>query len=100
MYQYISLVSVSVDVGPHRDLVGDLTTSVRAAGLRIGYYHSLREWYHPLYVADQENNCSTTDFVDEIVQPTMKDIVMKYNVWQELKFICQACDLVTLGTLA
>ncbi len=40
----------SVDVGPQRDLVGDLAKSVRAAGLHMGLYHSLREWYHPLYI--------------------------------------------------
>lgn len=39
----------SVDLGPHRDLVGDLTSSVVKAGLVMGLYHSLREWYHPLY---------------------------------------------------
>ena len=40
----------SVDLGPKRDLVGDLTQSVRAAGLHMGLYHSLREWYNPLYL--------------------------------------------------
>lgn len=33
----------SVDVGPHRDLAGDLINSVRAEGLRMGYYYSLYE---------------------------------------------------------
>lgn len=41
----------SVDEGPKRDLVGDLTNSVRKAGLRMGLYHSLREWYNPAYIA-------------------------------------------------
>lgn len=40
----------SMDVGPKRDLVGDLTASVKAAGLHMGLYHSLREWFNPLYV--------------------------------------------------
>jgi alpha-L-fucosidase len=31
----------SVDVGPHKDLVGLLTDAVRAKGLRMGLYHSL-----------------------------------------------------------
>ena len=39
-----------MDVGPNRDLVGDLTTSVRATGIHMGLYHSLREWYNPLYI--------------------------------------------------
>jgi len=28
------------DVGPERDLVGDLTEAVRAAGMKMGYYHN------------------------------------------------------------
>ena len=39
----------SVDVGPHRDLVGDLSAAVRSRGLMMGYYYSLYEWYNPLY---------------------------------------------------
>ena len=40
----------SIDEGPKRDLVGDLTASVRKAGLHMGLYHSLREWYNPAYI--------------------------------------------------
>ena len=40
----------SIDEGPKRDLVGDLTASVRKAGLRMGLYHSLREWFNPAYI--------------------------------------------------
>lgn len=34
----------SCDVGPKRDLVGELTGSVRAAGLKMGLYLSMYEW--------------------------------------------------------
>ena len=70
----------SVDVGPKRDLVGDLTASVRKAGLHMGLYHSLREWYNPVYLKDNEDNCSTTTFVDEILIPTLEEMVTKYEV--------------------
>lgn len=33
----------SVDVGPHRDLIGELGAAVKAAGLTFGIYHSLFE---------------------------------------------------------
>ena len=33
----------SVDVGPHRDLCGDLIEAVRAEGLRMGFYYSFYE---------------------------------------------------------
>ena len=70
----------SVDEGPKKDLVGNLTDSVRAAGLHMGLYHSLREWYNPLFLEDNENNCSTTAFVDEVLIPTFHEMVEKYQV--------------------
>ena len=38
----------SQDIGPHRDLIGNLTNSVRGKGLKMGFYHSLNEWYNPI----------------------------------------------------
>ncbi len=34
----------AVEIGPKRDLLGDLTDAVRRKGLRMGYYYSLYEW--------------------------------------------------------
>ena len=76
-----------MDVGPLRDLVGDLTTSVRAAGLHMGLYHSLREWFNPLYLQDNQDNCSTTTFVDEVLIPTLKEMVNKYQVRNQSLFL-------------
>ena len=39
----------SVDVGPHRDLCGDLSTAVKSKGLHMGFYYSLYEWFNPVY---------------------------------------------------
>lgn len=44
-------------------LLGDLAVAVRKQGLRFGTYHSLYEWFHPLYIQDVENNFTTQDFV-------------------------------------
>ncbi len=33
----------SVDVGPHRDLIGELSAAVKAENLTFGVYHSLYE---------------------------------------------------------
>ncbi|MCD6354873.1 MAG: alpha-L-fucosidase [Prolixibacteraceae bacterium] len=63
----------SVDVGPHRDLCGDLSTAVKAAGLHMGFYYSLYEWYNPLY----HNNFKK--YVDDHMIPQMKDLVTRYN---------------------
>jgi alpha-L-fucosidase len=64
----------AVDVGPHRDLLGDLTNSVRKAGLKMGYYYSLLEWYHPLYKKE-----TIDQYVDEHMIPQMKELVINYK---------------------
>lgn len=51
----------SVDVGPHRDLVGELANSIRKLKLHFGVYYSLMDWFHPLYIKDAFYN--TTNFV-------------------------------------
>lgn len=63
----------SVDIGAHRDLCGDLTTAVKDAGLHMGFYYSLYEWYNPLY----HNNLEK--YVDDHMIPQMKDLVTRYQ---------------------
>ncbi len=63
----------SVDVGPHRDLCGELSESVKDAGLHMGFYYSLYEWYNPLY----HNNLEK--YVDDHMIPQMKDLVTRYE---------------------
>jgi alpha-L-fucosidase len=63
----------SVDVGPHRDLCGDLAKAVRARGLKMGFYYSLYEWFHPVYQMDFPR------FVREHFHPQFKDLVMRYQ---------------------
>ncbi|WP_167615738.1 alpha-L-fucosidase [Maribellus sediminis] len=63
----------SVDIGPHRDLCGDLSTAVKDAGLHMGFYYSLYEWYNPLY----KNNLEK--YVDDHMIPQMKDLVTRYE---------------------
>jgi len=63
----------SVDIGPHRDLCGDLTTSVKNKGLHMGFYYSLYEWYNPTYRNDLNS------YVDNHMIPQMKDLVNRYK---------------------
>ncbi len=70
----------AVDVGPHRDLAGDLTDAVKKAGLHMGFYFSLYEWFNPLYKSDLNR------YVDEHMLPQMKDLVNRYRpdiVWPD-----------------
>ena len=46
----------------------------------MGLYHSLREWFNPIYMEDNDNNCSNPKFPDEVLIPTLKEIVNQYQV--------------------
>jgi alpha-L-fucosidase len=64
----------AMDVGPHRDLLGDLTKAVKGKHLKMGYYYSLYEWYNPLY-----NKETINQYVDEHMIPQMKELVNTYQ---------------------
>ncbi|MCC6697034.1 MAG: alpha-L-fucosidase, partial [Candidatus Hydrogenedentes bacterium] len=71
----------SVDIGPHRDLCGDLITAVREQGLRMGFYYSIYEWYNPLYLSGDIEKYAT-----EHMLPQLKDLVQRYKpdlVWPD-----------------
>lgn len=63
----------AVDTGPHRDLAGDLLKTVRAAGLRMGFYYSLYEWYNPLYHKD------VNTYIESHMLPQMKELITNYK---------------------
>lgn len=71
----------SVDVGPHRDIVGELAESIRKSdnGITFGLYHSLFEWFNPLYQSDKYRNFTTQEFVNNKIFPEMKELVNKYK---------------------
>jgi alpha-L-fucosidase len=63
----------SVDTGPKRDLLGDLSAAVRGKGLRMGIYYSLYEWYNPLWLSDKKR------FIAEHMYPQFKDVVTRHR---------------------
>ena len=63
----------SVTGTPKRDLLGDLSTAVRPAGLKMGYYYSLYEWFNPLWLQDKKR------YVAEHMTPQFKDLVTRYK---------------------
>ncbi|KAH9644069.1 hypothetical protein HF086_009782, partial [Spodoptera exigua] len=76
----------SVDVGPKRDLVGELSVAVRKRGLKFGVYHSLYEWYNPIYLQDKNASFETHTFVDTKLWPDLKQIVHDYKpsvIWSD-----------------
>ncbi|XP_065288998.1 tissue alpha-L-fucosidase-like [Dermacentor albipictus] len=75
------------DVGPHRDLVGDLADAVRRrGGMRFGVYHSMMDWYHPLYLADKASGFESALFPPAKAIPELVEIVNRYEpdiVWSD-----------------
>ncbi|HEY3744139.1 MAG TPA: alpha-L-fucosidase [Bryobacteraceae bacterium] len=63
----------AMDIGPKRDLVGDLTAAVRRKGLKMGFYYSLYEWYNPLWLYDKPR------YIREHMTPQFKDLVTRYK---------------------
>ncbi|XP_025781396.1 tissue alpha-L-fucosidase [Puma concolor] len=81
----------SKDVGPHRDLVGELGKAVQKRNMRYGLYHSLLEWFHPLYLLDKKNGFKTQHFVHAKTMPELYDLVYRYEpdlIWSDGEWEC------------
>ena len=63
----------SVEVGPKRDLLGDLFKAVRKTSVHAGMYYSLYEWFNPLWKSDPKK------YAEEHVWPQMKELINNYE---------------------
>jgi alpha-L-fucosidase len=61
------------EVGPKRDLLGDLFASVRKTSVRAGMYYSLYEWFNPLWKSDPKK------FAIDHTWPQMKTLINTYQ---------------------
>ncbi len=86
----------AVDVGPKRDLIGDLFKEVRKTSVHAGMYYSLYEWFNPLWKKDPNL------YAQQHMWPQMKDLINNYqpevfwtdgdwdaseNVWKSKEFL-------------
>ena len=63
----------AVDVGPHRDLLGDLFKAVRKTSVHAGMYYSLYEWFNPLWKSDKNK------YAVQHAWPQMKELINTYQ---------------------
>lgn len=80
----------SMDIGPKRDLLGDLTSAVKNSGLRMGLYYSMIEWesskthrtesgyYIPTNLVEKYK-IPENEYVDKHVMPQLKELVNNYK---------------------
>ena len=61
------------DIGPKRDLLGELFKAVRKTSVRPGMYYSLYEWFNPLWKSDPKK------YATEHVWPQMKELINTYE---------------------
>ncbi|GAC1531116.1 MAG: alpha-L-fucosidase [Sediminibacterium sp.] len=86
----------AADIGPKRDLLGELFKAVRKTPVRAGMYYSLYEWFNPLWKADPKR------YAAEHVWPQMKELINTYqpdvfwtdgdwdageNIWKSKEFL-------------
>lgn len=56
--------------------LGELANAVRQyPEIKFGLYHSLYEWYNPLWLQDKGNNFTTNYFVHGKILPEMRELV-------------------------
>jgi len=70
----------SKEIGAHKDLVGELETAIRTkTKLHFGLYHSLFEWFNPLWLKDKHSNFSSQAFITSKILPEMKELIERYK---------------------
>jgi alpha-L-fucosidase len=78
-----------MDIGPRRDVLGEFVDALRNVHvqtspftqqpIQVGIYHSLYEWFNPIYLHDKAQQFTTTQFVDWKIIPELYDLVHKYQ---------------------
>ncbi len=63
----------SVDVGPHRDFAAELKAACEKTDVRFGVYHSVYEWWNPIYRRDPE------EYALKHLIPMLKELVERYQ---------------------
>ncbi|XP_068148945.1 putative alpha-L-fucosidase [Drosophila tropicalis] len=69
----------SMDVGPKRDIIKELSAAVReVSDLKFGLYYSLFEWFNRLWIDDKLHLLMQQNYVNQKVRPEQMDLVEQY----------------------
>lgn len=75
------------DVGPKRDIIGELASSVREQpSLRFGLYYSLFEWFNRMYIDDKLHLFLKNVYVQNKMLPELYELVKQYQpeiIWSD-----------------
>lgn len=67
--------------------LGELSKAIQnKTDLRFGVYHSLYEWFNPMYTSDKSSNFTEDNFVKKKILPEMMELVEKYRpevIWSD-----------------
>lgn len=78
----------SMDIGPKRDLVGELTTAVRSADMKMGLYYSIPDWesvprksgkYQVNQEAVEKYGVTLEEYAHKIYNPQLRELVNNYK---------------------
>lgn len=77
----------SFDMGPHIDVVGELSSAIRdQTNITFGLYYSLYEWYNRLYKQDKTSRFRDRNYVQQKVIPELQELIKLYQpeiIWSD-----------------
>lgn len=87
----------SCDVGPHKDFCAELKAACEKTDVKFGAYHSVYEWFHPLYLKNPEQ------YAVEHLIPMLKEFIEKYQPhtlftdgeWEHESAVWHSTDFLT-----
>ncbi|MGN0032207.1 MAG: alpha-L-fucosidase [Candidatus Limimorpha sp.] len=69
----------SVEGGPKRNIVAELTEAVRSQGMKMGLYYSLPEWTSEIHTWCVDDPNTIGEYVDTHMIPQFKELVSTYK---------------------
>jgi alpha-L-fucosidase len=76
----------SMDVGPNRNIIKELSDAVREKSLKFGIYYSLFEWFNRMYIDDKFHGFLQQNYVNHKMFPELQEIVKLFRpevIWSD-----------------